>query len=140
MNASASKPDGWAARNTTNTLRLGLWTLAWVITVAVMAFGPKFLWDYATGPSVIATAVNIAVGIGMVLANRRHLHGMDELERKIFLDASALSLGIGLVFAGCYQLMGDIRLLPFEPRIAHLMIVMSLAFLVGIIGGRRKFS
>lgn len=140
MNAATSNSKGWAARNSSNTLRLALWTFAWLTTVAVLAFGPKFLWDYATAPSAVAAIVNLAVGIGMVLTNRRHLRDMDELERKIFLDASALTLGVGLVFAGAYQLLGDIRLLPFEPKIAHLMIVMSLAFLVGMIVGHRKFS
>ncbi len=140
MNNTASDSGGWENSKSGKTARLAAWTFAWLLTTALIAFGPKFLWDYAVIWSALAVVLNLAVGVGMILANRQQLRSMDELEQKIFLDAAVMTLGVGLVFAGAYQLMGDIRLLPFEPQIAHLMIVMSLTFLIGMLLGHRKYA
>ncbi|MFK8029757.1 MAG: hypothetical protein AB8G18_05925 [Gammaproteobacteria bacterium] len=129
----------WQSDGARNTVRLGLWTAAWLLTLAVATSGPKLIWDFATLPSVLAVLVNLGVGIGMILANKQHLQGLDELQQKIFLDAAALSLGVGLVCGFSYELLEDIKLVSFEPEIWHLIVVMSLAFLAGTIAGHRKY-
>lgn len=131
--------NDWAAKGARNTVVLRYWTLAWVVTTAVAAFGPKFLWDFNTALTIIAVLTNLGIGFGMILANKRHLQGLDEMHRKIFLDAGALSLGVGLVCAISYELLEDIRLISFEPEISHLVILMCLTFLAGMIAGRRKY-
>ena len=75
----------------------------------------------------------------MIRATKRHVHGLDELQQKIFLDAGALSLGAGLVFGIAYELLEDIKLISFEPEISHLIILMTLTFLAGKIAGNRKY-
>lgn len=131
--------NDWAAKGARNTVVLRYWTLAWVVTTAVAAFGPKFLWDFNTALTIIAVLTNLGIGFGMILANKRHLQGLDEMHRKIFLDAGALSLGVGLVCAISYELLEDIRLISFEPEISHLVILMCLTFLAGMIAGHRKY-
>jgi hypothetical protein len=75
----------------------------------------------------------------MILANRRHLQGLDEMQRKIFLDAGALTLGVGLVCGLSYELLEDIKLISFEPQISHLVILMCVSFMVGMVAGHRKY-
>ena len=140
MNDLETGPNDWAASNRKNTIRLGYWTFAWVATMAVAAFGPKLAWNFATWPTVVAVLVNLGVGFGMIMANRRYLQGLDELNRKIFLDAGALTLGVGLVCGLSYELLEDIKLITFEPEISHLVILMSLTFLVGMIAGHRRYQ
>ena len=139
MLKSEHNPTAWEKANIQNTFRLGAWTGGWLLTLALAAFGPKFLWAYATVPSIMGVILNLFVGLGMVLALKRHLLGMDEMNRQIFLDASALSLGVGLVCGHSYELLEDIKLIPFEPEISHLVILMTLSFMVGIINGKRKY-
>ncbi len=139
MNQQKSDSNAWATSNARNTVRLAYWTLAWLATSAVAAFGPKLLWDFETLPTVLGVLVNLAVGFGMILATRRHLRGLDEMHQKIFLDAGALSLGVGLVCGLGYELLEDIRLISFEPEISHLVILMCLTFLAGMIAGHRKY-
>ena len=139
MNKQKTDSNAWAANTARNTVRLGLWTLAWLATSAVAAFGPKLVWDFATLPTLLAVLANLAVGFGMILATRRHLRGLDEMHQKIFLDAGALSLGVGLVCGLGYELLEDIRLISFEPKISHLVILMCLTFLAGMIAGHRKY-
>ena len=90
-------------------------------------------------PTVLGVLVNIVVGFGMILATRRHLLGLDEMQQKIFLDAGALTLGVGLVCGLSYELLEDIKLITFEPEIPHLAILMCLTFMVGMVVGHRKY-
>lgn len=135
-----SSANNWESSNKKNSVRLGIWTAAWVLSTALMAFGPRFLWDFATVPTVMAVILNLVIGFGMILANRRQLRGLDEMQQKIFLEAGALSLGVGLVCGVSYDMLEDIRLISFEPSIAHLVILMCLTFMVGMIIGHRKYQ
>ena len=139
MNDLKTDSGTWAKRNARKSKHLLYWTLAWVLSTALAAFGPKLVWDFATLPTIFSVLLNVAVGFGMVLATKRHVHALDELQQKIFLDAGALSLGVGLVFGIAYELLEDIKLIPFEPEISHMIILMTLTFLAGIIVGNRKY-
>ena len=47
--------------------------------------------------TLVAIAFNVLAGVGMLLANKRNLQALDELQRTIQLQAMAWSLGAGLV-------------------------------------------
>ena len=139
MNKSNTQSEDWADCNSANKAKLRNWTGAWLVTTAVVAFGPRLVWDFNTLPTIIAVLVNLAVGFGMIMATRRHLKGLDEMQQKIFLDAGALSLGVGMVCGLSYEMLEDIKLISFEPEISHLVILMTLTFLAGMVHGHRKY-
>ena len=128
------------AQTKKNTLRLFFWTGAWVLATAGAAFGPRFLWDFNTLPTVLGVLVHIGIGFGMIRMFRQYLLGLDELQRKIQLDAMALSLGVGVVFGVSYELLEDIKLITFEPEISHLHLLMCLTYFIGIILGNRRYQ
>ena len=128
------------AQTKKNTLRLFFWSVAWVLATAGVAFGSKNLWNFNTWLTIIAVLIHIGLGLGMLRAFKQYLLGLDELQRKIQLDAMALSLGIGLVLGSSYELLEDIKLIPFEPEIPHLLILMSLTYVVGTVLGHRKYQ
>ncbi|WNC72302.1 hypothetical protein RGQ13_19620 [Thalassotalea psychrophila] len=139
MNKQVTEPNEWQARTKKNTFKLGMWTLAWVITSAIAAFAPRFIWDFDTLLTVIGVLVNVCVGFGMIFANKRYLQGLDEMQQKIQSEAMALSLGVGLVLGLGYELLEDIKLIGFEPEISHLVIVMCITYGIGIIKGGAKY-
>ena len=128
------------AQTKKNTLRLFFWTGAWVLATAGAAFGPRFLWDFNTLPTVLGVLVHIGIGFGMIRVFKQYLLGLDELQRKIQLDAMALTFGVGLVIGSSYELLEDIKLIPFDPEIPHLLILMSLTYVVGAVLGHRKYQ
>jgi hypothetical protein len=140
MNQDKAETSEWEAKSTNNSVRLLSWSAAWVLTTALAAFGPKLIWDFHTVATVLGVLLNLAVGLGMILATKRHLQGMDEMHQKIFRDAAVLALGVGLVCASSYELLEDIRLITFEPEVSHVIILMTLTFLVGMIIGNRKYQ
>ena len=139
MNEPKAETNDWATRNCKNIVRIRYWTIAWVVSSAVAVFGPKLIWDFNTLPTILGVLINLGVGFGMIVANKHHLQGLDELHRKIFLDAGALSLGVGLVCGLSYDMLEDVKLITFEPEISHLIILMCLTFLGGLIVGHRKY-
>ena len=128
------------AQTKKNTLRLFFWTGAWVLATAGAAFGPRFLWDFNTLPTVLGVLVHIGIGFGMIRMFKQYLLGLDELQRKIQLDAMALTLGVGMVVGVSYELLEDIKLITFEPEISHLILLMCLTYCIGIILGNRRYQ
>lgn len=139
MNKQTSVTSHWEASTAKNGTRLLIWALAWVLTTALAAFGPKVFWDFHTGLTILGVLINVGVGFGMIFATKRHLQALDEMHQKIFRDAAVLSLGVGLVCASSYELLEDIKLITFQPEISHVIILMCLAFLIGMIAGHRKY-
>ncbi|TWX69804.1 hypothetical protein ESZ36_07620 [Colwellia demingiae] len=131
--------NNYQTKNNTNTRTLRNWTIVWVITMAIAAFAPRFIWDFNTSLTIITLLINLAVGFRMLVANRKYLRGLDEMQQKILFDAMAFTLGVGLVIGLSYELLEDIKLIGFEPEISHLIIVMCLTYLTAIIAGHRKY-
>jgi hypothetical protein len=134
-------PDAraWPARLMRTTLGLAAWTAAWVGTLALAAFGPAAFWDHDPVPTLVAIGVNVLVGIGMLLAHRRHLAGLDELQRTIQLGAMAWTLGAGLVGGMAWTLLTRFDVVAIEAEIAHLVIFMGLVYLAASVAGALRY-
>ena len=126
-------------RTRRNTVRLGLWTGAWLVSMALAVFGPIFLWE-SRSVSLVAILINVALGIGMMVANKQHLDGLDELQRKIQLDAMALALGMGLVLGLGYSAMDIANVIEFDAEISFMVMLIGVIYIVGVLIGRRKYQ
>ncbi len=140
MNLQNTDSNNWCEDQKKNTVRLGLWTLAWTLSMALAAFGPKFIWDSSSFLTIASILVNLGLGIGMIIANKNHLQGLDELQQKIQLEAMALSLGVGIVCGLSYSLLDVNNTIPFDAEISFLVILMSLTYMAGIIYGKVRYQ
>ena len=131
--------NDWAANTVRNTVRLGYWTGAWVLTMALANFGPIFIWPANKLLTILAILVNIGIGIGMIMANKRHLNGLDEMHQKIQLEAMALSLGVGLVLGLAYSNLDVTNVIESDAEISHLVILMGLTYLAGVFAGLKRY-
>ena len=140
MNEPRPTTGGWAAETRKNTMLLGIWTLAWVFSMALAVFGPQFVWGANDTLSLLAVLINLAVGFGMIMANVRHLKGLDEMQQKIQLEAMGLTLGVGLVAGLAYSNLDVLDLIPFNAEISHLVIMMGLTYAFAVIAGARRYQ
>ncbi|WP_373057159.1 hypothetical protein [Zunongwangia sp. H14] len=115
------------------TTRLAAWTGAWMLSFALVNFGSRFLWDYNETISIIAVLVNLVLGAGMVISNIRHLRNLDELQRKISLEAMGITLGVTLVVGLAYSNLDIANVIPFDAEISHVVILMGLCYLFSIL-------
>lgn len=122
-----------------NTLKLMGWTVAWVVTMAIATFGPAVVWE-SKAVTLGSILVNVAAGAGMIIANKEYLMGVDELQRKIQLEAMALALGVALVFGLAYSTADTANLVPFDAEIAHVVIAVCAAYALGIFLGHRRYQ
>ena len=132
--------NSYQTKNNANTVSLRNWTLAWVFTMAIAAFAPKFIWDFNTALTITAVLINIVIGFKMLVANRDYLRGLDELQRTILLEAMALALGVGLVVGLSYELLEDIKLITYQPEIPHIVFLMVITYGLAVVSGHRKYQ
>lgn len=130
----------WNSRNRKNTVHLAYWTLAWVITMAIAAFGYKQLWTSESVLTIIAFIANLIAGIGVIMSNIKHLKGLDEMQQKIYLNAMGIALGVGVVGGLSYSLLDLTNLISGDAEISILVIIISLTYLSAIIIGNRKYQ
>jgi hypothetical protein len=126
--------------NTTGTGRLALWTLAWLASTALLRFGAEYIWDYQVVYSIYALILHLVLGLAMIIANVKHLSNLDELQRKITMDAMGITLGIGLFAGIAYEQLEDIKLISYEPEINHLIMLMAVTYIISIFLGNRKYK
>ncbi len=119
--------------------QLALWTLAWVATLALAQFGPSYLWDSQPMASWTAVALNLAVGIGWIVAHARYLRGIDELQRKIMLDALAVTLGVGWVGGFAYVVADAADLIARDPDIGVFPALMAVVYIIAIVVGNVRY-
>ncbi len=122
-----------------NLKNLALWTAAWLVTMAIATFGSILIWDGNTLVSVILIILNMLTGIGMIMANIRHLKGQDELDQKITMDAMAIALGVGIVGGLSYSLMDITDVITRDAEISFMVVLISITYLIAIVVGKLRY-
>jgi hypothetical protein len=121
------------------TGQLILWTLAWVATLALAKFGPIHLWDSQPVASWAAVALNVVVGVGWIFSHARYLRGIDELQRKINLDALAVTLGVGWVGAFAYVVADAADLITYDADIGVFAALLAFVYMIAIAVGQLRY-
>ena len=123
-----------------NNLKLMYWTVAWVLSMALIAFGPKLLWSDSVTLELAGILINFLIGMGMIFANRKFINNLDELQRKIHLEAMALALGIAVVTGLSYSMLDVRNLISFDAEISHVVIIIGLTYLAGTVIGSLRYK
>ncbi len=122
------------------TKNLALWTLLWVASLALASFGPKFLWNENTTWSILAIVTNTAFGAGMIWANIRYLSVLDELQKKIQLDAMGIALGVGVVGGLSYSVTDIANVISSDAEIGFLVILISISYMIALLVGKKRYA
>lgn len=139
MNQLKPPENGYQSRIRTNVIRLFRWNGAWGAATALMAFGPKFLWNKALVFTLLAVGLDVAVGVGMILATKKYIMELDELQRKVQLNSLAITVGVAIVVGIPYSVMNTYHMIPFQADVGHLVILMGLTFAVSNVYGTRRY-
>ncbi|MCL1079924.1 hypothetical protein D5R81_17905 [Parashewanella spongiae] len=130
--------QGLPKRDIKNANKVNLWALAWVGSLVIFHYGSKELWFMSPLMIAVAVITNVAIGVGMVLAYRKMLIELDEMEKKIQLDALALSVGTTIITFSGYSILQELTTIPvLEP--SHLILVVSATYMIGIVSGRIRY-
>lgn len=130
----------WNTQNEKNIKKLAIWTMLWTSSMALATFGPKFIWDENVALTVLAVIINALLGVGMILINIKHINSLDDLQKKIQLDAMGIALGVGVVGGLSYTLLDITNLITKDAEISFLVIFISLTYLVGLLIGQKRYQ
>lgn len=134
------KKESWNSELKSNEKQLKLWTLLWVLSMAIATFGPIFFWKGNTTLSAIVILINVGVGAGMILANRKYINSLDELQKKIQLDAMGIALGVGVVGGLGYSLLDQTNVIGKDAEIGFLVLLISLTYMIGSLVGQKRYK
>lgn len=123
-----------------STKQLAFWTFAWVATLAIATFGPKFIWNESTVWSIVAIVVNTFFGAGMIWANVKHLSVLDELQKKIQLDAMGIALGVGIVGGLSYSVTDIANVIATDAEIGFLVMLISVSYMIALLIGKKRYA
>lgn len=116
---------------------VALWTVAWTASLALARFGPD-RWD-SQPAAWAAVSVNLAIGLAWIVAFTRYLRVLDELERKIVLEALAVALGAGWVLGFGHVVADRAELLGVDVDLAALPAFMGVVFMLALAVGRLRY-
>lgn len=123
-----------------NVRHLAYWTGAWVISMAIATFGPKLIWNFNSIISVVFILINTLIGVGMILMNRKYINGLDEMHRKVNVDAMAIALGVGVVGGLSYSNLDISNVISSDAEIGFLVMLISVTYMIGIAVGYSRYK
>ena len=89
------------------TFRLAIFTALWLLSTAAATFTASAYQDDNSVLKISLILVNLIFGGLMIEANRRYILALDELQRRIHLQAMGITLGV-TVIAGLAYSIADI--------------------------------
>ena len=130
---------GLPDRDKKNANRVNMWALGWMFSLMANAILTRTFDLGISGLWAIIFLIHIMAGIMLLLSYRRFLSELDEMERKVQLDAMALSVGLSLLVYSAGSILHSVDLLP-APDASIVLVVMSFSYMAGLIFGRIKLA
>ena len=138
MKDSTDKPEHFDIRAAKNSIRLVCWIFVWAATMVLADKAEAYQWYSSDFMSMAAIVINTAIGVCMILAYMRFLKKSDELQRKIQMDALALSMGVGLVGSFTYSLLVTAKFV-IDNEISDIILLTSATFMISFIVGQARY-
>ncbi len=120
MNQPKPTENRYQSRTRANVIRIFRWNGAWGAATVLLAFGPGFLWHKVLVFTLLAVGLDVAVGVGMILANIKYIVELDELQRTVQLNSMGITLGVAMVVGVPFRVMDAYHVIPFHADITYL--------------------
>jgi hypothetical protein len=105
MMTDSSQRSDYDRRAIRDNLALVGWVFVWMASLTISDKAALYGWWSAEWITWLSIAVNFLLGGWLILRFLRLLRGMDDLQRRIQLEALAFAFGISLVGCISYSLL-----------------------------------
>ncbi|MCG9731464.1 hypothetical protein L1D44_16850 [Shewanella sp. Isolate13] len=129
---------GLPKRDLKNANRVNLLALFWALTLMISTFLSENELLSSGLLITLAFCIHTLLGIAMLASYRHFLVQLDEMERKVQLDALALSVGVAIISFSSYSILENNAIVP-PLNAAYLIVLIALTYIVGIIKGRISY-
>ena len=124
----------YESRSIRDNLVMVAWIFIWMASLTVSDKAALYGWWSAAWLTNLSIVMNVALGIGMLINFMRMLSNMDDLQRKIQLDAASMALGVSLVGSAAYSLMVTWGIIVDE-EVSDIFMLMCIAYSVSVMIG-----
>ena len=138
MTRSISQHSDYDRRSIRDNLALVGWIFAWMASLTISDKAALYGWWSAEWITWLSIAVNFALGVWVAVRFVRMLRGMDDLQRKIQLEALAFSFGVSLVASISYSLLVTWGYITDE-EVSDIFVVMCVAYSLAVIVGTLRY-
>ena len=138
MKNQTTETGCFTARSRKNSIRIILWSLAWAVSMVVADKAELYEWYSSDLISIAAIILNGLIGVGLIFTFIRFLKDLDDLQRKIQLDALAISMGVALVGGFSYSLLVTWGFI-IDEEVSDITLLMVVAYMVAIIAGQVRY-
>ena len=121
------------------TILLMVWTFSWVASLAFLTGAENTLWNNLIYTK-IGLLLNLAIGIGMIIANKNLFKHYDEFQKKIHFESMALTLGLTVVVGLVYEISFDFGVINSEPEFEYLVLFICFSYMTSIIVNSLRFK
>ena len=125
-------------RSIRDNLVMVLWVFIWMASLVVADKAQLYGWWEDGWVTWLAVAVNVFLGLVMMVSFMRLLRGMDDLQRKIQLDALALALGISLVACAAYSLLVTWGYI-IDEEVTDIFMIMCVSYSLSVLVGTWRY-
>lgn len=137
MSHSKPRAGGYQSRTVASLRRLAYWAGAWAVTTMLMKLGPRLSGSTDLGLMLLSAALDVAVGVGLILAHKNWLAETDELQRKVYLDALGITLGVTMIAGVAYEYLDKYGVIPFH--FSNLLILTSVTLVASTLYGTWRY-
>ena len=130
--------DQYDGRSIRDNLALVGWIFAWMATYTLADKAALHGWWSNHWITFAAFALNLLMGIGLIVIFMRMLRRMDDLQRKIQLDAMAMALGISMVGCISYSLLVTWGYIVDE-EVSDIFMLMCVSYSASILIGAVRY-
>lgn len=140
MKEQKIESNNWQGQTRKSTIRLAKWTILWVLSVAIPAFGPTLFWGENNLINLLVILLNIGIGIRMIIVNIQHVKLQDEMIQKVQLEAMGISLGVAIVGGIAYSMLDATNVIPFDAEIGGLVALIGVTYLISLFINLRRYK
>ena len=138
MGGSIFSRNDYDARSVRDNLVLVAWIFAWMAALTVADKAALYGWWESQWMTFFAIAIHILLGLGVLWKFMSMLKGMDDLQRRIQLEALSMALGISMVGAAAYSLLVTWGYIVDE-EVSDIFMLMCVSYSVSVLIGLWRY-
>jgi len=139
MNDSLNTGSNYDKRSIRENLKLVLWVFVWTASSVISQKAKAYGWWEAEWITLLSIAINAALGLLLVHYYRQMLNRMDDLQRKIHLEAISISFGLGLVLSISYTILVTWGYIINE-QVSDIFTLMCISYAAAIVSNTVRYK
>lgn len=138
MIKSIATGTGYDARSIRSNLKMVVWIMAWMVSLTVSDKAALHGWWTQEWITWLSIGLNVTIGVVVIVVFLALLRSMDDLQRKIQMDALAFAFGIGLVSCAAYMLLVTWGYIGDE-EVSDIFFIMTVTYALATLIGTVRF-